>query len=184
MADQWFYFPSGRQVGPVSWEQLQALAQAGQLAPDQLVWREGMPQPTPARDVPGLLSPLPEPVPVALDYAPRDDPHVRRAIRNARDDCVTMFVLFCMVVTTTAGAGVVRALGRFPGAEHAPATAWIFAMMGACYALSLLSSRQQRQLIMGLPASYRILGLIGGFGLVSLLVLGLVVLVLVVALLH
>lgn len=43
MDDQWFYSQNGNQSGPVSMENLRQMAAAGQLAPGDMVWREGMP---------------------------------------------------------------------------------------------------------------------------------------------
>ena len=40
---KWFYVVSGQQVGPVTQEEFDALAQSGTIRPDTLVWREGMP---------------------------------------------------------------------------------------------------------------------------------------------
>ncbi len=56
MASNWFYGKNGQQVGPVSSGQLRQLAQAGQLLPDDLVWKEGMAAWVPASSVPGLFS--------------------------------------------------------------------------------------------------------------------------------
>jgi len=38
----WYYVTNGQQVGPVSQQDMQALIQAGTVAGDTLVWREGM----------------------------------------------------------------------------------------------------------------------------------------------
>ncbi len=43
MADvQWYYARNDQQFGPVSAAELKQLADAGRLAPDDLLWREGM----------------------------------------------------------------------------------------------------------------------------------------------
>ncbi len=42
VASQWLYQRAGQQFGPVSTEQLQGLAQSGQLQPTDMVWTEGM----------------------------------------------------------------------------------------------------------------------------------------------
>lgn len=57
MASQWFYVCNDQQIGPVAQEQLQQLISAGTIAPNTTVWTEGMPQWTPADQVPGLLQP-------------------------------------------------------------------------------------------------------------------------------
>lgn len=62
----WFYSKDGKsKVGPVSAAELQALAQADELRPADMVWREGMPKWVPAEKIKGLFtvpaagSPLP-----------------------------------------------------------------------------------------------------------------------------
>jgi serine/threonine protein kinase len=87
MADQWFYSRGGQQFGPVSAEQLKQLAASRQLAPTDLLWKEGMKDWAQARIVRGLFPqeaaatpkppPLPPPLPDALDAertAPRATP--------------------------------------------------------------------------------------------------------------
>ncbi len=59
----WYYADGGGQVGPVPWEQLWRLAQAGTIRPDQLVWTDGMEQWQPAASVPTLLPNAPPPGP-------------------------------------------------------------------------------------------------------------------------
>jgi uncharacterized RDD family membrane protein YckC len=44
MADQWFYGRGGQSSGPVTLEQLRAMAAGGQVIPTDLVWTAGMPQ--------------------------------------------------------------------------------------------------------------------------------------------
>ncbi len=39
---QWYYARNNQQFGPVSANELKQLAEAGRLAPDDLLWREGM----------------------------------------------------------------------------------------------------------------------------------------------
>jgi hypothetical protein len=59
---EWYYARENQQAGPVSAAELKRLADAGQLQPDDLVWREGMPDWAPAHNVRGLFA---EAVPVA-----------------------------------------------------------------------------------------------------------------------
>jgi uncharacterized RDD family membrane protein YckC len=55
----WHYAENGRQVGPVTEDQLLQLAHAGAVAPDTLIWRAGMPEWKPFREVgPGAPPPL------------------------------------------------------------------------------------------------------------------------------
>lgn len=55
MAQQWFYEKEGDQYGPLSPQQMQSLGQSGKIAPDDLVWREGMQTKIPAGKYKGLL---------------------------------------------------------------------------------------------------------------------------------
>lgn len=55
MASEWFYAKDGKQLGPVSWEQLYQLASTGLIQPADLVWREGMPQWAQASTIPNLF---------------------------------------------------------------------------------------------------------------------------------
>ncbi len=61
----WFYLKDGEQFGPVPAAELTALIQGGAVGPDDLVWREGMEEWTPA----ALASLGGNPVPVA-QHAP------------------------------------------------------------------------------------------------------------------
>lgn len=53
---QWYYAANGAQQGPVSIEQLNAWARAGQFGPDVSVWRDGMSQWTSAGQVSELAA--------------------------------------------------------------------------------------------------------------------------------
>lgn len=52
---EWYYARDNLQQGPVSSLELKQLAAAGNLSPDDLVWREGMAEWAPARNVRGLF---------------------------------------------------------------------------------------------------------------------------------
>ena len=72
MASEWYYSHDGARHGPVSTDQLKDLAATGRLRPDDLVWKEGMENWTPAGKVLGLLPSVPAgppPLPVR-DAAP------------------------------------------------------------------------------------------------------------------
>ena len=64
----WYYADNGQQAGPVDETQFQALIQSGRITPETLVWREGMANWLPLREVnpPGALasSPLTEAAPL------------------------------------------------------------------------------------------------------------------------
>jgi uncharacterized RDD family membrane protein YckC len=50
--DAWYYAQNNQQLGPVTLEALRTMAASGQIAPDNLVWTQGMAQWLPARTVP------------------------------------------------------------------------------------------------------------------------------------
>lgn len=52
---EWFYAQGDKQQGPVTATEIKALADAGKLKPDDLVWREGMDEWIAARRVKGLF---------------------------------------------------------------------------------------------------------------------------------
>jgi len=54
--EQWYYYRNDERQGPVSFEELKELAEAGTLGPDDLISRPGMPEWIPARDQEGLFS--------------------------------------------------------------------------------------------------------------------------------
>ena len=54
MATEWYYAIDGDRRGPVSSSELKQLAATGAITPDDLVWRDGMPEWPPARKVKGL----------------------------------------------------------------------------------------------------------------------------------
>ncbi|MBX9787880.1 MAG: DUF4339 domain-containing protein [Pirellulales bacterium] len=56
MSDEWYYAVDGRQAGPVAEALLKQLIGSGQVRPQDLVWRDGMPQWQPAASVLGLLA--------------------------------------------------------------------------------------------------------------------------------
>jgi hypothetical protein len=51
---EWHYAKGGQKHGPLSFEEIRRLAGSGELAPDDLVWTDGMDQWAPARSVQGL----------------------------------------------------------------------------------------------------------------------------------
>lgn len=62
MSDTWYYTRSGQQLGPVPFQQLQAMVGAGQLMPADMVWKDGMPDWVQAGTVPALFPPA-QPMP-------------------------------------------------------------------------------------------------------------------------
>lgn len=72
-ANQWMYLKNGQQLGPVTEDQLKAMAAQGQLQPSDFVWREGLPEWIPMSKT-GLLAvhapAPPPPVAVAIPFSP------------------------------------------------------------------------------------------------------------------
>jgi hypothetical protein len=52
---EWYYSQGGQQLGPISWDQLVALAASGQLGASDLVWKHPMPAWVAAASVAGLM---------------------------------------------------------------------------------------------------------------------------------
>lgn len=55
MTDQWYYGRDGHHAGPVSSQKLKELAEAGDLRPTDIVWKEGLSEWVPAAKVKGLF---------------------------------------------------------------------------------------------------------------------------------
>lgn len=65
MASEWYYSHGGQRHGPVSSDQLKELVAAGKLRADDLVWKEGMDNWTPAGKIKKLFPPPPAAGPAA-----------------------------------------------------------------------------------------------------------------------
>src|SRR4051812_10106663 len=57
----WFYVRAGQQQGPTDLQSLSDLIRRGEIQPTDLVWRDGMPDWTPATQVPELAYAGPAP---------------------------------------------------------------------------------------------------------------------------
>lgn len=55
MAAEWYYAKGDKQIGPVTEDDLRALAQSGQLSSTDKVWKDGMADWLPAGDIKGLF---------------------------------------------------------------------------------------------------------------------------------
>src|SRR5438034_612665 len=82
MAQLWYYAHDGQQQGPVTAAQLKQAADAGQLYPMDLVWKEGLANWVPASSIKGLFSaealaaaPPPAPVSAAPTFQPAPVPY-------------------------------------------------------------------------------------------------------------
>ena len=60
MADEWYCEIAGREIGPLSAQQLRAMAAKGQILPNDCVRQGTQGSWVPARQVKGLLSPASE----------------------------------------------------------------------------------------------------------------------------
>ncbi len=66
---EWFYAKRGKQEGPIDIATLQGMLRSGQVAPTDLVWRDGMPEWAPAGQIAELSAgagPPPQPAPISL----------------------------------------------------------------------------------------------------------------------
>jgi len=64
--EQWYAGIGGKQMGPLTIEQLQNLIQQGQVTRDTLLWKQGLEKWTAARDIPeasGMFGAVPPPLP-------------------------------------------------------------------------------------------------------------------------
>ena len=68
---EWFYAKGDKHSGPVNSVELKRLATAGELKPDDLVWREGMAEWTVARNVRGLFDEEAKPANAAAGAPPK-----------------------------------------------------------------------------------------------------------------
>ncbi len=59
MSDTWYYVRDKKKLGPIAWDQLQQLARTGQLAPADMVLKNGSTKWQAARDVSGLVPATP-----------------------------------------------------------------------------------------------------------------------------
>lgn len=79
MAAVYFYIKNGQRLGPVEGVDLKKLAEAGELVPEDLLWKDGMASWEPARTVKGLFDPprpqegihLPSSAPPPMDFDSR-----------------------------------------------------------------------------------------------------------------
>ncbi len=70
MDAKWYYGNAGQCLGPVSIEEIRRLAASDQLRAEDLVWRKGLTEWTPAGQVVGLFLPPPFPSGIAARSLP------------------------------------------------------------------------------------------------------------------
>jgi hypothetical protein len=159
---QWYYSKNGVQLGPVGVAELRAKLATGEVAPSELVWRDGMSDWVPASLVPELMGQAP-PAPViaggsSSPYAPPvqmttavgtlGDAHGPR-IPNYLWQSIVVTVLCCLpfgipAIVYAAKVDSLRASGDIPGAMQASANAkmWAWVSFGcglAVYGLWFLA---------------------------------------------
>lgn len=88
----WKYSKNGQSCGPVETDELKSLITSGQLPPDTLVWKEGMPNWIAAGTLPefsGLVPvatpPVPTPGPRPTPASPSSEPPVPGVLSEAED---------------------------------------------------------------------------------------------------
>lgn len=88
---RWYYMQGQQRRGPVSSEQLKAMAESGIVRPSDFVWLEGAPEWIVAARVSGLFpkeirATEPPALPVPPPYSDREEPRRRRRRRRERRD--------------------------------------------------------------------------------------------------
>ena len=159
---QWYYARNDQQFGPVSAAELKQLADAGRLAPDDLLWREGMDSWATAINLRGLFNneppantptDSPEPINQPLTPSPRSSapagmtaprrsalPSVLRTTQIILWTTCVLVVLLGMVLFTQA---FLKA--ETPGDEAAAAAVFATFFIGA-YVLARCGEKLSRLL--------------------------------------
>lgn len=112
MTPEWYFHRGGKTQGPVSGERLQQLSASGNLAPDDLVWRDGMSDWMPARSL-GLLgarskgppTPPPPPPPPPAKIAKRVARRARSTAAPANSPGMIWMVILLLFAVGGIGAG-------------------------------------------------------------------------------
>lgn len=172
--NQWYYAVGDQHQGPVPWEQLQQMSRDGHLSPEQFVWREGMDQWAAAATVEGLFAGPPPIAVVQVAYARPIDTKTQKILKNAKQNCIAMFVLFVIaaplsLVAVVLSASTYSGTGVPQGASGCCPCIWPLASLFAAIYLPL-----RWQYLKQISSTVRTLGLIGGFGLIGMFVLGLI----------
>jgi len=165
----WHYAVDGQRMGPVTREQLAGMLAGGQISPHTPVWREGMADWLAASQVGELAAAMPAAAPPMTSPVPTPATG-DKAVRNAKQNCIAMFVIFVGVLVLSVLAVASRFAGRVPLAAPLGCFAWA-APLAAIFAAIYLPLRWR--VIMQLSPAVRTMGLIGGFGLIGLFLLGL-----------
>lgn len=179
---QWHYAIDRKPAGPVDWEQLKSLIDAGQLKPSDLVWREGMAQWAPVATVEGLSSSA-APVAMAQPIFGPDADLIARRRRGAKINCVTLAALSgaCLAALLTRvsmGPSQSRSFATVHDVQAGALSIFtgFILLLGALFAAIYLPGAWKT--IRQLPSGFRWAGLIGGGMLLGELIAGIVLIVL------
>ncbi len=162
LLDYWRYAHNGESYGPVSGDEINDMLRDKQLPPTILVWREGMVEFVQVTEFAGLIR--------GVKVSPRMilDPQARRQrqmVSNARQNSVTMFVIFLLGLM---GLLVQIAIILRGNAETTGGGCFVMVgVLGGIYAAIYLPLRWK--ILMTLQQNFRVMGLVGGFGLLALL---------------
>ncbi|MSR30499.1 MAG: DUF4339 domain-containing protein [Gemmataceae bacterium] len=122
MSDKWFYAKGKQKHGPVSESELNGLAHSGQLAPTDMVWKEGMAEWKPATSIPGIFTPgIPgNTVSEDLGNAAKEVAHAGATVAKAGQKFISRIGTFADKVGNIAGEAVVFDQ-TLPTKPHEPA---------------------------------------------------------------
>lgn len=164
LLDFWRYAHNGESYGPVSGDEINAMLRSKQLPPTILVWREGMEGFVQVTTFAGLIQGVKVPIRQILDPYARSQ---ARIISNAKQNSVAMFVIFLLWLMGLARL-IAVALHGYEDMTGVGCFAWA-GMLGGIYAAIYLPLRWKT--LMRLPQHFRVMGLVGGFGLIALFAL-------------
>lgn len=88
MAGEWHYSIKGAKAGPVSSAEIKRLADSGELAPTDLIWKEGLPNWVAASSIKGLFSattPAPPPLPTSVGVNEQQNPNSEASAKATLD---------------------------------------------------------------------------------------------------
>lgn len=119
MSSAYYYLRSGVRTGPVSWEQLKAVAQSGNLLPTDLVWHEGMAEWRPARELAGLFE-TPMPTATLAPPLPAPTPPAPVSARQASNIRTWLVMAAAVAVLGLLGVCVIALLWTFSDRLFAP----------------------------------------------------------------
>lgn len=96
MADEWHYSVKGMKAGPVSSAEIKRLAESGELAATDLIWKEGLPNWVAASNVKGLFpkTSTPPPLPPSVEETEQLSPKVEAAAKATLDAARTAIQSF------------------------------------------------------------------------------------------